>query len=260
MLKIITAYTKNYTGIVNQTFPIIQNYCDYHGFSFCPYEIPSSFNRPPAWAKIQYLLTNLEDKTHRYLLWLDADTTIINPKFDPISLIEANKYIYLSKDFNNLNTGVMILKNNEYNTQLLYKIWSMTDFINSDWWEQSAFINLVDNNYKDIQSYIKYISSKEFNAYIPELNCDPQFIVDENSFVVHIAGQPLEYKNFQISHYSQHYKPIFKNRTNTEALPYFIQNLESLMNLKKMAESNDLDISDWCDLLLFRLVQNLRKE
>jgi hypothetical protein len=259
MLKIITAYNTKYKSLINITQDITKNYCDYHGFAFEAYEIPENYARPNAWAKIQYLITNIEQNEYKYILWLDADTIINNPKYDIVSVITPHKYIYLSKDHHDINTGVWLLKNNSYNRDMLYKIWDMTEYMDHAWWEQAAFIDLVDNNWNNITDFIQYIPSKAFNGYMAPITDDPTYHADESTFILHLPGSTMEFRHHQLMNkkLTHEYQQI--KHLNIKAIKLLDRFIESYAETKSLAvQHNNTSISELCDLMLFRFVQEIR--
>jgi lipopolysaccharide biosynthesis glycosyltransferase len=259
MLKIITAYNKTYKPLIDISSPCVLNYCHYHGFGYEAYQIPEDYIRPAPWAKIQYLITNLEEKIYDYILWVDADTIIKNPTYDLLSIIDPSKYIYISRDFNNINTGVILFKNNTYNLNLLYQLWGMTDYLNHSWWEQGALVNLIDQNWRHIQQRMKYIPNKEFNGYLPEISSNPAYQADDNTFIVHFPSSPLEFRIHSMKKIAQEYAAIYRKDSNLLAFRYAKDFISSWQNMKLLSiENGNKYRSELCDIMLFRFLQNLK--
>ena len=51
-------------------------YANHHRFDYGIYKI-DQFERPPAWAKIQWLMQEAKLRTHDYILWIDADAIFV---------------------------------------------------------------------------------------------------------------------------------------------------------------------------------------
>lgn len=270
MIKIISAYTPDYRSIIEITEPIINNYCSYHLFDHKIYQInPENYSRPPAWAKIDYLIKESIDEESKYLMWIDADTIILNSGYDLINLIEPNKYIYICKDYNNINTGVFILKNNNFTKDLLKKIWSMEEYVDHHWWEQGAFIKLVEQNWNNIKTYIKYIHNSELNSYLPEvvvnIRDNNQYAVNDNSFLLHIPGfwgsTGLEFRLNKIKEYQNKYIFRYKNKLNAKvsqfAPEFFAKSYELYKHTKQINLQKNIDL---IDIMKFRFLQNIYQE
>jgi len=270
MIKIISAYTSDYQEIINITQPILSNYCSYHFLDYNIYRIDETYyNRPPAWAKIDLLTKESDNVNTKYLMWIDADTIILNCSYDLINLIEPNKYIYICKDDNHINSGVFIIKNNDFTKELLSKIWSMEHFIEHYWWEQAAFINLVEQNWNNIKKYIKYIQNCEINAYLPEVlsnvNNPDSYKVNDNSFLLHIPGfagsAGLEFRLHKIREYQNKYTFKYKNKLNTKvsqiAPQFFAKSYELLKYTKQINLQKNIDL---IEMMKFRFLQNMYEE
>jgi hypothetical protein len=149
--------------------------------------------RPIAWSKIKLIEKYIND--YDYIFCSDADVVIMN---DNIKLEELiSKYmtnsikLLVTKDWQNINTGNIIVKNCCEIKKLLVDIYKQTQFINTGWWEQSAFINLYNNN-SYIKEYTKVLTNSHLiNAYIIQFKDYP---LPENNkyrtgdFLIHLAG------------------------------------------------------------------------
>ena len=193
MIKIITGNTENFSSITEITHPYLIKYCKLHKIDYEIIKIQQNYERPFSWFKIKEILLQL-DQDYKYFLWLDADTLIINQHTDINKIIASNKILYISKDFNNINCGVMIWKNSELSKQILSKIYSMTEYLNHQWWEQAALIELIEINYLDINNNIEYVDQNILNAYkykyyIGNDKIPQNSNVDKDSFILHVPGK-----------------------------------------------------------------------
>ena len=192
-IKIISAYNSNYKSLSDLSFQTIDFFSKLNNFDFERFLI-SSYDRPFAWFKIKKIIEEIENKKYDYLVWIDADAIIINNNFYVKKIIEEKYNFYISKDFNGINTGVFMIKSCDYIKDFFLKVYSLTEFLFHNTWEQAAIIKLINENYKNIQDHIKYIDQKIFNAYDYRL-----FGFDENheghfnndSFIVHYPSLPL---------------------------------------------------------------------
>jgi hypothetical protein len=226
MFKIITAHNNRFKELASYNIPIIKNYCEYYGYSYQIYEIPDDYPRPAAWSKIDYLIQEINNRPNQYTLWIDADAIILRHDIDLWSFIRPEKYLYLSKD-NSINTGVFLIKNNGIIKKLLEQAWSMTQYLNHNWWEQAAIIDLVNNNYLSINNYIEYIPRNIFNAHN---DC-----ITDSSFIGHFPVPFLEKKIYDVKKYSTKYQyqniKKYAINNNTEELLNLTQSWMKLNNL-----------------------------
>ena len=188
MIKIISAYTENLIDYIDISKPILEKYCKKHGYDHELFIIPNHYKRPYAWFKIEALLKQQNNTKHT--LWMDADSVIVNTNFKIESLIKTNKYLYISKDMHSINTGVMLIANNEYMKNFLSEVWEQEDTINHCWWEQKAMINLLEKNYLKINDHIEYVQQNILNAYdysqYQDFNDEGH--INHESFIFHAPG------------------------------------------------------------------------
>jgi hypothetical protein len=216
--KIITAYTNNIKEISDISYESYQNFCNKNNIEIQRFEL-NDIERPPSWYKIQLILNEFKHG-YDYIMWVDADTLLINNEFKIESILDEKSEIFISDDILGINCGVMIWKNTENNKNILNKVWDSTEFINHFWWEQAAIISVIDMNYNNIQSIIKKIPQKILNSYDYNLyssNYDQDKInefllkgqVDENSFIFHLPGVSNETRLI-----------IMKNRTYNKKIEF----------------------------------------
>lgn len=208
-LKIITAYTPDkFSDIVNITKPRLEFYCEKHGFSFLSEILPDRYERPHSWAKIKLILSEISKNSAEYYLWIDADAVILNTEFNPLSFIEEGKDIFLSKDFNNINFGVVMFKSGDYLKMILEEIWNKEGFINNPCWEQAAFIEMVRENLFDLQSHIKYVPQNIFNAYEHSHYSvvHPEGEVCNETFIFHTPSLNINTRESLIKKYDKQFR------------------------------------------------------
>ena len=156
-------------------------YCQKHGYDFFDEETDVDYSRPLAWSKINILRKHLLD--YSYVLWIDGDTYIMNDNIELSTIIEKysnNKDITVAQDWTMINTGVMILKNTEWTMKFLDLIYDQVQFLNHDNWEQTAFINLLENNISDSQNHINVLPlnlQNKLNSYWFTYDYDDCFIL-----------------------------------------------------------------------------------
>lgn len=208
-LKIITAYNKRYYDIIQTTHPVFIKYCTLKNY---PYRIQDLSNlkldRPPAWSKITLLLEEMEQECPAdVFMWIDADAVILNLDFDPLTFLDESHDIYMVRDFNNLNSGVMMLKNNEYVKNFLKTLWNKTEYIDSASWENEAIIQMYKANELDLQNHIFELPAKIFNAYEHERYgvTVPENEVCDETFIFHTPALGVNEREELIKKYANKY-------------------------------------------------------
>lgn len=165
-LKVITAYNHKFYDIVNITQPIFIKYCTLKNYSYRIEDLSRyNLSRPPAWSKISIVLEEMEKDLVDFYLWIDADAVILNLDFDPLTFVTETHDIYMARDFNNLNSGVMLLKHTDYTKKFLQTVWDMTEYIENSSWENEAIIEMYKANTIDLQNHLFELPAKIFNAY-----------------------------------------------------------------------------------------------
>ena len=159
-----------------------KKYCEKWGYSFDDDESIYDSSRHPAWTKILLLqkclnaTEILEDgssqKKYDFVIWMDADTLIMNDEILVESFID--KYMDDSKDFlvsrdngYRINTGVWFMRNNEYVLNILTKVWNNTDKGEQEYWEQGSFCHFHNSNEDNLKDHVKDLSTdlqREFNC------------------------------------------------------------------------------------------------
>ena len=164
------------------THPFLRKYADKHNFKLTIHEIPTDYqttHRPYSWFKVNSILNSFENTNDDFVVWVDADTLIINQDFELQSLIVPDKHFYVSRDFNDLNCGIMMWANNDYSKEILNKVWSMTEYVNHYWWEQAAIIDLYSKNYNLLKKYTQIVPQNILNAYEYRAMSVANIIIDE---------------------------------------------------------------------------------
>lgn len=141
---VVSSYTDNISNVADITLPNKEDYCKRHGYDLLINKGRLSL-RHPGWDKIKLILRQMDTATCDYFVWIDNDAYITNKnlRFDFICNNYSSKnFIICSEqefhgekldsfiDFNNLqnlrliNTGVFIIKNNEWGKKFLEDIWN----------------------------------------------------------------------------------------------------------------------------------------
>lgn len=189
MITILTAYDDNFKDIIEINLPILQQYCTKNNYTLIVKKI-INFEKPASWFKISAILEEFHKPNCKYVLWLDADTLILQQDFKLEAIIKPDKYFYISQDINGINCGVFMMSNVDIIKQFLSNVNNLCNkYLNHIWWEQAAIIELIESNAYDINKYIEYIPQNILNAYdnnYTQTNNDGY--VNENSFILHLPS------------------------------------------------------------------------
>jgi hypothetical protein len=203
-VHVITAFTSNIRDMSDLSFDSLYKYCNKHNLWYDRYLIENP-ERPASWYKIPLILSKF-DSGADYVIWVDSDTTIINYDYD-ITEFLGDASVYITKDINGINCGVMIWKLSDFTRDVLEKIWSMEEFLDHHCWEQAAFAKLVDDNYNGLSSQIKYIDQSEINAYDYDLYSMTyeQGQVNDQSWLIHFPAIGYDRRIELIKQYKELY-------------------------------------------------------
>lgn len=163
------------------------NYCKKYGYDFREDEDIYDKSRPPAWSKVNLIQKCLLEGKYDYIVWIDADTHIMNSEKRLEEFIfhySNDRDIMLTLDITEkINSGVMFIKNTEWASFYFQCLYNQIEFIDHPNWEQEAIIHLYNNDILSCKDYMTVLPSskqKLFNSYFS--NYSP------GDFIVHLAG------------------------------------------------------------------------
>ena len=122
-LGVVMFYDENIKSYGEINYYINKKYCEKYYIELILATNKKYNNRHPAWERLPLLLDNIVN--YDYLIWIDADAFFygdVNNITDFI--IEKSVYNFIfSNDIgdNNINTGIFIVKNNQYSIDFLKK-------------------------------------------------------------------------------------------------------------------------------------------
>ncbi|MGZ4723365.1 MAG: hypothetical protein ACXV8L_04035 [Ilumatobacteraceae bacterium] len=104
--------------------------------------------RPPSWTKltlVQQLLGHNE-----FVFWVDADAVIVDLERDILAEINDDADIWFARHPQErnpqatvLNAGVFLARSCEFTRELLGAMWANEQFIDHNWWENAALLDLL---------------------------------------------------------------------------------------------------------------------
>jgi hypothetical protein len=136
-------------GVANRV-----EYCALQGCSFrLDTESGAVCPRVGGWLKITALqaamaATPIGTPEVTHFIWLDADLLFMNFHFRLTDLIARypDKELLTSMNHGGINTGVMVLRNNEWAREFLNRVWSREDLADHKYWEQEAIKQLLESD------------------------------------------------------------------------------------------------------------------
>ena len=124
-IVIITLEDRPLIELLNIHNRSVQQYADYHGYE---YRFLNNFNSPlPVyWKKLHWMQQVLEEGVSDYVLWLDSDTIIPNPRVPLSTIVDyaPSASIYIAKDYPYISisafcAGVFLIRNNSIGRQFV---------------------------------------------------------------------------------------------------------------------------------------------
>ena len=185
-----------YKNIVKYGIQTKREYCKMHSYDFITEEgnedcIDST--RPFAWSKLKLIqkYASLRAPHYDLLVWIDADTHIMNPniKLQDISqrYMPADKDMMIVSDWKIPNTGVIFIRPTEFVKDFISAIYSVPNYQDFSDYEQGVFLHLHKENVLKCQekvlilpvNYQRFFNSYWFN-YFP------------GDFILHFPGCKID--------------------------------------------------------------------
>ena len=201
---IFTWYDEGIKEYADITSEINHEYCKREGFIFYKDDNRRLNDRTPHWERLPLFL-ELFKKDYDYVIWIDADACFRFHKNKLKEIInEYEKYnIIFSYDnpyTKNINSGFMIMKNNDYTKEYITKLINDKDptyFFRPNWDQEkiNQFYDRNVNNIKNNSCILSYHLLQDFHLRNP------------SSLIIHLAGIDKE-KRIKI--FSELKNKIFK--------------------------------------------------
>lgn len=197
---VITLGDTNIKNYSKYSFVINEYYCSLHGYTYIQYNQSLDNSRPTAWSKIKAIQNHIN--IFDWICWIDADAIFFNHDMKIEDKIDQNYNLIISKatdqewvdqhyqnqqNFLNINTGSFLIRGkNNWSNFLLEHIYSQTNRISHQWWENQALSDIYLQNNIFINSKIKILDQYALNGTEPELYLYKDFDFDQ--FILHYAG------------------------------------------------------------------------
>lgn len=208
-MEVTLVSLSNRPAISDITWPVMDNYCVKHGYTFVAIGDTLDATRHPAWSKLLALKMAMEQGSSDMVVWLDDDQYITNPAIPLDALVGSTPFdrILMTEDsgpWSPFNSGIMFCKNTDEVKDHLDLIYNLAEnhpetekFYQQPMWEQSgmAFFheNIDDKFYRivpmhPIQGFINEhligggadtLARIQHSAWVPGL------------FTAHVPGRTL---------------------------------------------------------------------
>lgn len=182
-------YTQSWLDLAKISVPNIVSYCKRRNYDW---NVQCSIDPYDAFEKIRQIKNQFDSGTADVVMSMDCDAMITNYLKKIEDLIEGDEKLYLSKDYNGINTGVFIIKNSEWSKMFLSSLLEKKGLPNIHC-EQDAIVGFINEN-KDATKEIKILPQNQINSYNyslykeipPQSHDDGDFRLGD--FVIHFPG------------------------------------------------------------------------
>ena len=137
--------TGSYRSLLGRSALSFERYAERWGWDLILSTESLAAGRPAPWSKVPLLRSLLGH--YDWVLWLDADVVVTDLDADISSEIREGKDLYLVEHpwlgQYTANSGVMLLRSNEWSRSFLDAVWAKAEFTDHPWWENAAVLELL---------------------------------------------------------------------------------------------------------------------
>lgn len=190
-IGVFTHHDEEMQAVANITRPVMQKYCDKHGYQFtCATERLS--DRRIVWDKIPLLLQNLGRTS--WAVYFDADILLTNHTINLESIIQQwpGMDAILGTDVNGLNFGAFFVRNCPWSFGYLQRAWAKGDLPDTTS-EQDGLIKSLVEDMTGVR--VGRAAQSDFNSYPYEMYGHPATTPgswEHGHFALHLPGQTSE--------------------------------------------------------------------
>jgi hypothetical protein len=239
---LVSHYTENIQNVANITIPNKESYCKKHNYDF-KYHKGRLSDRHPGWDKILYIKEIMSTNEYDYVVWVDNDAYITNKeiRFDFICNENPSKKLMIASedtnrgitslnpnlDYNQLhnlrivNTGVMILKNDDWTINFLNTVWNTKS--NTNRGIEYSHKEIINNNFNyeywpfeqgPIHLVLSQSSPDDYKIFNSEILNRFRTDHKKQHFICHFVGEgsnDITIKNYIESLSEQNKKTLIKS-------------------------------------------------
>lgn len=186
---LVTMWGESYRGIAELTIPNMLEYCWKHGYAFS--EIKALEGEPYYYKKHEWFRDIIEGGDVDLIFYCDCDTLITNHSIKVEDLIDEEHDLFITKDYTELNGGVIILKCNKGGKQL-------NDFILEERDNFENEQNIFNHYQEDLKPQMKILPQSTMNAYKYEIYPEIGKLTKEQGqwepgcFLLHTPGASMQ--------------------------------------------------------------------
>jgi hypothetical protein len=188
-IVVCTMHSPCYAEVAAVTVPIMEEYSKIHGYLF--HEIKIADNAMP-YSKIEYM-KKLSETDIELVWYLDVDAVVTNLTIPIETFIDDKHDFFITEDFNELNGGSVIIKNNDGGRWMIDFILDHRGAYNN---EQNV-LNAM--RYRDdIKAHMKILKHPSINSYNYNLYPECKEMITreqgnwhEGDFVLHVPAIPI---------------------------------------------------------------------
>lgn len=132
-------------GVLDESLHTFREFGARHGYDVVVGAADEAHGRSIAWAKVP-LIRRLLD-FYDFVLWLDADTIVLDASDDPAELLSPDyfqalvRYTWFGQQ--QPCTGVWVLASDERSKRFIDELWSFDDYHDEHPWEQAGVMKLL---------------------------------------------------------------------------------------------------------------------
>lgn len=151
---------RNFDHLLEMTWPNKQNYASKHSYHLFDESRNLDRARPPSWSKIKAARRLLTEEKCDWVMWLDADTVVMNSSKRIQDFWSANHDLVITEEKNgSYNAGAWLIRNSRWSLEFLDNWWNMTSFVKAKGLSVSG-----DND--ALKWYLTHMDKNEFRAHI----------------------------------------------------------------------------------------------
>lgn len=202
-IMVCTMFGLAYKGLADICVPNLQEYCQRHGY------IPKiiKVNDNDCWFYKHKFFTSVMSKGEADIIfYCDIDSLITNHTLSIENFIDKKYSFYITRDFNELNGGVVVIKNDRVGRMINSYVLSAENKYEN---EQNVYNS---EEFKDFNSgFYSVLPHPSFNSYQYSLYPECSSYVGRQSkgdwqqgdFLIHFPGLPIEKRIELMNEYLQ---------------------------------------------------------
>ena len=140
--------TGGHEQFLHATAPTLHAYAARHGWSAVISTEHLAPDRPPAWSKLRLVQQLLAE--YEFVLWVDADAIVVDIDRNILDEVDLGADIWFARhpqernpEATVLNSGIFLARSSPFTIDLLSEIWAAERFIEHNWWENAALLDLL---------------------------------------------------------------------------------------------------------------------